>query len=538
MDHTFATEAEAAEYARTVAHGNPATGTAPSTEADIRDRSALPVGWPPDKSGAVWPGNPVDNINVHPLPPNMPRIFSQVAPQPEGDPAAGAGRVYPGGGPQVQIPKGVIHPGSVPVASYPIPRSGFPPPAGGSFTPVPPGHPSQGGGAPRTPTLPGIGPAGRTSAALGSTARVASATAQVAAGGGVTTGATTPGSDTRPPATVADSTIAAVSPTGPSTAEQVGALFVPQLFGPQGEAPTHEQQVAAHNAHFTADNRAAEGVERVNPAYPEPPGTPQQLAQIQTEISNLLAARARTEQAEQRMAREESKHREGQAPIQQAIDDTHAGISASQAHQQSVARHSAANQEQQGRQQQGSTLVSGYPSRAAGIAALTVPLGIFEGFTRYASILPGDAGQAMSRMNADARRMEQAFAQMASTMLGQEQAQPARQAELQGDQQRLQTTNAQAADSNTQLVQASQGAQELQRANQQKLSEATQAKHEASQQKSELGDAAAQKTEQAQTLSAQLDAWAPSHKAARDEAVHQTEERLQQQGFVVRQGSP
>ena len=146
---------------------------------------------------------------------------------------------------------------------------------------------------------------------------------------------------------------------------------------------------------------------------------------------------------------------------------------------------------------------------------------------------PATPAPAMTQMNADARRMQDAFAQMATTMLTQEEAQPARQSELQGDQQRLQTTDAQASDSTSQLVEASQGAQELQRANQQKLADASQAKAQAAEQKVELGDAAAQKTEQAQTLSAQLDAWAPAHKGARDEAVHETEDRLQQEGYVV-----
>jgi hypothetical protein len=143
----------------------------------------------------------------------------------------------------------------------------------------------------------------------------------------------------------------------------------------------------------------------------------------------------------------------------------------------------------------------------------------------------------MARMNADARRMEEAFGQMAATMLTQDQAQPTHQAELQGDQQRLQTTGTQASDSSSQLVEASQGATQLQRANQEKLRDATQAKEEAVQQKVELGDAAAQKQEQATTLSTQLEGWAPAHKHARDEAVHETEERLHQEGYVVVQKS-
>ena len=510
MDHTFRTQAEADAYMRTVAHGDPATGTPASTREDIRDRSALPVGWAPDASGKVWPGNPVDRIGVHPLPPHMPQIFSQVAPQPEGDPSIAPGRVYPGGGPQVQIPKGIVHPGSVPVASEPIRSRGSTPPAGGA---APPGMAARPAGAPavsRTPPVSSAGPAAglRPLGGVGGLQSLASESARSRATQG-------------PPA------------AAPSTAEQVGQLFLPQVFGPDGQPQTPEQRAAAHNAHFTGDNGAPEGVERVNPEYPEPPGTPQQLAQIQTEIANLLAARARTERAERNMAAQEAKHRAGEAPVQQAIDDTSAGVSASRAHEQSVARRAQANQEQQQRQQQGAGLVSGYPSRAAGLTAITLPLAVFEGFTRFASILPGDAGDAMARMNADARRLQDAFAQMAATMLTQEETQPARQAELQGDQQRLQTTDAQAADSSTQLVEASQGAKELQRANQEKLSDATQAKQEAAQQKAELGDAATQKQEQAQTLSTQLEAWAPAHKGARDTAVQETEQRLQQEGYVV-----
>ena len=536
MDHTFRTQAEADAYMRTVAHGDPTTGTPASTREDIRDRSALPVGWAPDASGKVWPGNPVDRIGVHPLPPHMPQIFSQVAPQPEGDPGIAPGRVYPGGGPQVQIPKGIVHPGSVPVTSEPIRSGGSTPPPGGAAPPMMATRPVSAPAPSRTPTLPGVGPVTasrplggvsglQSFASESARSRATSATTipGPAQGGGAATGA--PGDTMR--------TSQGAPAEEASTAEQVGQLFLPQLFGPEGQPQTAEQRAAANNAHFTGDNRAPEGVERVNPEYPEPPGTPQQLAQIQTEISNLLAARARTERAERNMTAQEAKHRAGEAPVQQAIDDTGAGVSASRAHEQSVARRAQANQEQQQRQQQGAGLVSGYPSRAAGLTAITLPLAVFEGFTRFASILPGDAGDAMARMNADARRLQDAFAQMAATMLTQEETQPARQADLQGDQQRLQTTDAQAADSSSQLVEAAQGAKELQRANQEKLSDATQAKQEASQQKAELGDAATQKQEQAQTLSTQLEAWAPAHKGARDTAVHETEQRLQQEGYVV-----
>jgi hypothetical protein len=320
----------------------------------------------------------------------------------------------------------------------------------------------------------------------------------------------------------------------PGTLEQIGQLFLPQFFGPEGEPPTQEQLREAHNAQFTSDNReATPGVERVNPDYPSPPGTPQQLATIQQEIENILAARARAEQAEARMATEERAAQANQGPIQESVQEMNGALSATQAHQAAVANRQQANQAQQQRQQESQGLIAGAPSRLAGLTALTIPLSAFERFSHYASVIPDPAGSKMAQMNRDSRQMLGAFAEIIVAMATQNEEQPARQQSLQDDSGSLETTNEQGATSQENFQQASEGAQGLQTANDASVVEAGQAREEVTQQRNELDEAATTKENQASTLAEQLQAWAQAHRAARQAAIEQTQERLRNEGHVI-----
>jgi DNA repair exonuclease SbcCD ATPase subunit len=320
----------------------------------------------------------------------------------------------------------------------------------------------------------------------------------------------------------------------PGVASQIGQMFLPQVFGPSGEAPTQAEREASHRGRFAQDAQAGNTmVERVNPAYPPPPGTPQQLAAIQQEIENILAARAQAERAETEMESQQQVLQSDQAPIQQAIDGADGGISAVQAHQQAVARRAQVNQEQQQRQQETGTLVSGYPSRAAGLTALTIPLEVFAGFTSLASHLPGDAGQSMAEMNQDANEIRSAFAQMSAAMVSQEEAQPGRQAKLSGDQSRIETADTEAGASAQSVNQSKQDAINLQQDNEAQLSQVRQARTEASQQGQTLDEAASTKQAQADSLAEQLQTWAQQHREARRQAVEATAQQLEAEGYVV-----
>ena len=279
-------------------------------------------------------------------------------------------------------------PSSTPPPPPAPPPSSAPPPAAAQISAAASAATATTGPSAATPvSAPATGPIASTAApSVGST--TTSSTVSAAAGAARTA--------------VASPTTGATGATGSggeaswgTRAHQVGELFLPQFFGGGGEAPTYAQQQAAHRARFTDDSQPAEGVERVNPEYPSPPATPAQIDAIQDEIMNLLMVRAAAEQeARTSAAAPNDARRTGTHP--ETVDDTTAGISAVQAHRAAVARRDAVNQEQQQRQQESAGLVAGYPSRAAGLAALTIPLAAWEGFTSLASHLPGEAGDTAS----------------------------------------------------------------------------------------------------------------------------------------------
>jgi hypothetical protein len=300
-------------------------------------------------------------------------------------------------------------------------------------------------------------------------------------------------------------------------------------------APTaqHVASPAPVASRFTGDNQPGEGVERVNPQYPPPPATPAQIVAIQNQIINLLTVRATAEQEAQREGDRVNRCVANQGPIATTVADTAAGISAVQAHDAAVARREQLNAEQQQRQQESQKLTAGYPSRAAGFVALSVPLAVWERFTGLASHLPGEAGASMLRMNEEARKMQEAFAQMAAQMLGVDSAGPANAQQLESDQARLEATGEQAQSSDERLHTANAGAKGLQEANEAALAEAAERRDTATERTQVCADAATQREKQADTLAERLRAWAGLHAKARQRAIDETTERLRREGRTV-----
>ncbi len=322
------------------------------------------------------------------------------------------------------------------------------------------------------------------------------------------------------------------APAKPGIGTRIANLFLPQEHE---KGPSFAEQQAAHRAEFTADNQPAAGVERVNPHYSAPPGTPDQIVALQNEILNLLAVRARAEAESQHEGERIDACEDNRGPITQTLADTRSGISAARAHEQAVARHDAANQAQQQRQQQSAELTGGYGDKAAGMAVIEGPLAAWEGFTSLASHLPGSAGDKMAAMNAEAQKMQDAFGQMGAHMLGADGAQPARAASLSDDSARIGATGVQAQSSHQEMQTAATGAAGLQSANEKTLAAAQQRQQAADERGDELQSAADDRQASADSLAAQMQAWAQTHRDERAQAVAATVARLQSQGKIVTQ---
>jgi hypothetical protein len=238
------------------------------------------------------------------------------------------------------------------------------------------------------------------------------------------------------------------------------------------------------------------------------------------------------------MAGHVREHDANRAPISAAQQATQKGVQAAQTHQEAATERQTANQQQQSSQQQATSTLGGFADRAAGLAVITVPLSVFSGLTDLGSLLPGEAGASMAKMNADATKMEQAFAQMEAQMAQQVAEGASSMVGLESDQQRIQSAKTTGDTAQAQMAQAVQGASQVQAENEKKHKDASAARDEAAQQKEALGDAAQQKQAQVDALSNALPAWATEHKAARDAALQETEERLKAQGYVTRRNPP
>ncbi|MEJ2853704.1 MULTISPECIES: hypothetical protein [unclassified Saccharothrix] len=336
------------------------------------------------------------------------------------------------------------------------------------------------------------------------------------------------------------------SPTRTAPSGGAGSGALSGLPGAAGAAAAramspHEQREAAFAAQFTDDNQLPAGagtvVERVNPRYQDPPGTPADIAALKGEIVNILGERAQAELAQQRMARQQAAHEANRAPFDAAVKDATGGTSAVDAHQQAIAHKNEANARKKAEQENASSTVGTYANRAAGIVALTGPLAAFERFSHYASMIPGPPGRAMTKLHTDSTRLLATFAGMDTKMGQVGKEQPAKQAQIAGEKDRITATDAKSKQSATDVKTAQEGAGKLKDANESALKDAVTAGQTAGQEKQELTDAAQVKQEKAQTLAAKMDAWAQEHQAARRTAIAQTMEKLRQKGYDVSETS-
>ncbi|MFH1467539.1 MAG: DUF4157 domain-containing protein [Pseudomonadota bacterium] len=308
---------------------------------------------------------------------------------------------------------------------------------------------------------------------------------------------------------------------------------------PAAKAVKEAFQPEAAQGRYTSDNATAPtrpadaalfepvNTERVDPNYADPPGSLEQIHQIQGEIDAILAQRAQTAAAEQRMASEQATV-EGQQPDADALARTsQESISVGEQQQQQVGEHQAANQEQQQRQQETKGLVDSYAGQAAGLSAIKLPLKAFQGFTWIAAKIPGAAGAAMGRVNADANKIAGAFASMDGTMASQAGAQPGLQAGLQADSSRLQASQEQAGQSTTALHDASASAQDIATTNAAKVQEAAAAREEAAGEGADLDQQAEERRARKESLAQQLRSWAIAHRQARQAAIAQQQQNTQ-----------
>jgi len=279
-------------------------------------------------------------------------------------------------------------------------------------------------------------------------------------------------------------------------------------------------------------------IEHVNPAYESPPGSPQQVVDLQNEMLKILEQRAAVEGVQTSAAKQESHHKANEKPVDTLQTGTGKALSAKDAHEQMVARRAAANASKQENEGKVKERLDSFPTQVAKLTTLTGPMRAVHGFTSLATILPDSpdvlvgAKRGILKLNADCKRFLDQLDGVDKTMKAQSSAQPERDKQIAADASTIQQTDAQAKASGDTLSQTKDAAARFKDDNAANKDEAGKLKTAAAATGAKLEADAQQKDTEAKSLAAELEAWAQRHRQARADALEKTKTRLEAEGYT------
>jgi hypothetical protein len=294
-------------------------------------------------------------------------------------------------------------------------------------------------------------------------------------------------------------------------------------------------------------------IEHVNPNYPAPPSSPQDIVNVQNQILQTLDARAKAEDVAAAMAKQQAHHKENEKPLDDMKKGTDDAISATDAHKQAVARH--ANDKKKENEKKVDEKLNDYSDKAAEFATVTVPMRAFNRLASLAYSLPDDLPQSIAdglpfgaesadaalkrgkrnliKMHKDSQNFLAQLDKIDQTVNEQKAGQGDRERQTAADAAALKETDQNATDSDQKLNQAKQTTEDLDTKNKERLDEAGKLHTDANQTAATLDAQAKQGQAHAQSLAASLDTWAQAHKQARTVALEQTKVSLDQRGYTV-----
>ncbi|WP_405059072.1 hypothetical protein OG474_40990 [Kribbella sp. NBC_01505] len=304
---------------------------------------------------------------------------------------------------------------------------------------------------------------------------------------------------------------------------------------------------ATDEAHAHVDgalqSRAGTFVERVNPQYEDPPGTPEQVEAMRAEINQLAAHREIAVQDARDATGDEAKAA-GQLS-QMATLDTALGNAqvATGAHLSDVSGTTAQNRSQQGRQTEANQKIQESAGSMSGLGGGIAMLGGWEsGANMLASVLrmaatvvPSAESWAVKCAQSanDAKSLGAQLGKAQTTVTGLQQQGPQQLNQLKAHEDAL-TAEARRGAESTAGFEAGKAQLAAKAAEVQDVhATATVNKGKAEADAAEAAEAAQLRQQQHDTLAAELQAWAGRHHEARVRAVHETAARLEAEGYQI-----
>ena len=280
-------------------------------------------------------------------------------------------------------------------------------------------------------------------------------------------------------------------------------------------------------------------VKNVNPDYPPPPCTPQQIVEVRRDIAEASAAREQSQAASRAMAGEAAKAKANEKPLDDLGGRNKDAQDAVRDHEGKVDKGSEAAKKQEKGEADADKAQSDYESKKAKLASITVPMRAFASFTSLAHSLPDSpdvlvgAKRGILSMNADCTKFLGQLDQMEQSLEEQKAGGATRKDEIAQKNAAFDMTADKARESKDQLATGGDKTRALADENKTKGAEASKLRDEAGANARALAGQETAKTAQAAAMAASLNDWAQTHKAARKTKIDSTVKELTDQNYDI-----
>jgi hypothetical protein len=280
-------------------------------------------------------------------------------------------------------------------------------------------------------------------------------------------------------------------------------------------------------------------VERVDPQYRPPPGTPDDLVSLRNQIVDTLGARAQAEQFTGMMAKQEAHHAANEKPVADMQKGTAEAIAATEAHKRAIANRDEANARKKEQEDKARGRLEDYGTQAGKLTSLILPLKGLARFTGLASSLPDEPDfvqrfkRGLLKMNSDSRRFLDQLGRMDKAVAEQKVQQTERAQGVQADAATIRKTDGEATKSHETFDAAKQTTEDFGAKNAERKEVAGSQRRDAQQVAAKMDAQARQKEAQASSLAAAMQFWARDHAKARTDALERTSKRLEGMGYKV-----
>jgi len=281
-------------------------------------------------------------------------------------------------------------------------------------------------------------------------------------------------------------------------------------------------------------------VKNVNPDYPPPPCTPQQIVEVRREIAEASSAREQSQAASQAMAGEAAKAKANEKPLNDLGASNKEAQDAARDHEGKIEKGSDAAKKQEKGEADADKAHNDFESKKARLATVTVPMRAFAGFTSLAHSLPDSpdvlvsAKRGILSMNADCTKFLGQLDQMEQALAEQKAGGAARKAEVADKNAAFDATAEKVRASKEELATGGDKTTALTDENKTEGAAASKLRDEADANARTLAAQEQAKTGQAATMASSLNEWAQTHKAARKSKIDSTIKELTDQDYEIR----